>query len=101
MMDAAEAERARAGQPRGARRQTDGRSAGRRPRDRQPAAPGRLAAKGKPSTAPLKPLLSEGLLAERRLFHAPVATADQKEGMAAFIAKRPAQFTGQFAASSQ
>ena len=39
--------------------------------------------------------LSEGLLAERRLFHALFATADQKEGMAAFIAKRPAQFTGQ------
>ena len=39
--------------------------------------------------------LSEGLLAERRLFHALFATADQKEGMAAFTAKRPAQFTGQ------
>ena len=39
--------------------------------------------------------LSEGLLAERRLFHALFATADQKEGMAAFVAKRPAQFTGQ------
>ena len=39
--------------------------------------------------------LSEGLLAERRLFHALFATANQKEGMAAFIAKRPAQFTGQ------
>ncbi len=36
--------------------------------------------------------LSEGLLHERRLFHALFATEDQKEGMAAFIAKRPAQF---------
>ena len=36
--------------------------------------------------------LSEGLLFERRLFHALFATADQKEGMAAFLAKRKAQF---------
>ncbi|MDO5652956.1 MAG: enoyl-CoA hydratase [Brachymonas sp.] len=38
--------------------------------------------------------LSEGMLAERRLFHALFATQDQKEGMAAFVEKRPAQFTG-------
>lgn len=37
--------------------------------------------------------LSEGLLYERRLFHSAFATDDQSEGMAAFIAKRPAQFT--------
>jgi enoyl-CoA hydratase len=36
--------------------------------------------------------LSEGLLYERRLFHALFATQDQKEGMAAFLEKRPAQF---------
>jgi enoyl-CoA hydratase len=36
--------------------------------------------------------LTEGLQAERRLFHAMFATDDQKEGMAAFLAKRPAQF---------
>lgn len=36
--------------------------------------------------------LSEGLLAERRLFHALFATEDQKEGMAAFLEKRTAQF---------
>jgi len=36
--------------------------------------------------------LAEGLLFERRLFHALFATADQKEGMAAFVAKRKAQF---------
>jgi enoyl-CoA hydratase len=29
---------------------------------------------------------------ERRVFHSMFATADQKEGMAAFIAKRPAKF---------
>jgi enoyl-CoA hydratase len=29
---------------------------------------------------------------ERRVFHALFATQDQKEGMAAFIAKRPATF---------
>ncbi|GFG74919.1 enoyl-CoA hydratase [Mycobacterium botniense] len=37
--------------------------------------------------------LSEGLLYERRLFHSAFATADQSEGMAAFIEKRPANFT--------
>ena len=37
--------------------------------------------------------LREGLLHERRLFHAMFATDDQKEGMAAFLAKRPANFT--------
>lgn len=36
--------------------------------------------------------LAEGLLFERRLFHSLFATADQKEGMSAFIAKRPPRF---------
>jgi enoyl-CoA hydratase len=36
--------------------------------------------------------LSEGMLFERRLFHSLFATEDQKEGMAAFVEKRPAQF---------
>ncbi|MEM9475477.1 MAG: enoyl-CoA hydratase [Pseudomonadota bacterium] len=36
--------------------------------------------------------LNEGLLYERRLFHALFATEDQSEGMAAFIDKREAQF---------
>lgn len=36
--------------------------------------------------------LSEGLLFERRQFHAMFGTQDQKEGMAAFIEKRPARF---------
>jgi enoyl-CoA hydratase len=36
--------------------------------------------------------LREGLLFERRLFHALFATEDQKEGMAAFVEKRQAQF---------
>ncbi len=36
--------------------------------------------------------LREGLLHERRLFHAMFATEDQKEGMAAFLEKRPAKF---------
>lgn len=36
--------------------------------------------------------LSEGILFERRMFHALFATEDQKEGMAAFLEKRPAEF---------
>ncbi len=36
--------------------------------------------------------LAEGVRFERRLFHAMFATADQKEGMAAFVAKRQANF---------
>ena len=36
--------------------------------------------------------LAEGILFERRLFHALFATEDQKEGMAAFVEKRPAKF---------
>jgi enoyl-CoA hydratase len=39
--------------------------------------------------------LSEGIHLERRLFHAAFATEDQKEGMAAFIEKRPAKFKNQ------
>jgi enoyl-CoA hydratase len=40
----------------------------------------------------LETSLSEGLRFERRVFHALFATHDQKEGMAAFIAKRSAVF---------
>ena len=36
--------------------------------------------------------LAEGMLFERRLFHALFATEDQKEGMAAFVEKRKAKF---------
>ena len=39
--------------------------------------------------------LSDGLMFERRLFHALFATNDQKEGMDAFVNKRAAQFTHQ------
>jgi enoyl-CoA hydratase len=38
--------------------------------------------------------LAEGLRFERRVFHAMFATDDQKEGMAAFVEKRPATFEG-------
>jgi enoyl-CoA hydratase len=36
--------------------------------------------------------LAEGVRFERRVFHALFSTHDQKEGMAAFVAKRPAKF---------
>ncbi|MEG1454556.1 MAG: enoyl-CoA hydratase [Comamonas sp.] len=39
--------------------------------------------------------LSDGVMFERRLFHALFATQDQKEGMDAFVNKRPANFTHQ------
>jgi enoyl-CoA hydratase len=38
--------------------------------------------------------LAEGIRFERRVFHAMFATEDQKEGMAAFVEKRPAAFKG-------
>jgi enoyl-CoA hydratase len=36
--------------------------------------------------------LAEGVHFERRMFHAAFALADQKEGMAAFVAKRKPEF---------
>jgi len=36
--------------------------------------------------------MAEGVKFERRLFHSTFATEDQKEGMAAFVEKRPPQF---------
>ena len=36
--------------------------------------------------------LTEGMRFERRVFHSLFATADQKEGMAAFVSKRPPKF---------
>ena len=38
--------------------------------------------------------LAEGLKFERRVFHALFGTEDQKEGMAAFVEKRPGNWTG-------
>ncbi len=37
--------------------------------------------------------LTEGVRFERRVFHAMFATEDQKEGMAAFVEKRPPRFS--------
>ncbi len=37
--------------------------------------------------------LRQGVMFERRLFHSMFATHDQKEGMAAFVEKRPAKFS--------
>lgn len=38
--------------------------------------------------------LAQGILFERRLFHGLFGTEDQKEGMAAFVEKRPANWSG-------
>ena len=38
--------------------------------------------------------LSQGIRFERRLFHGLFGTADQKEGMSAFVEKRPGQWKG-------
>ena len=38
--------------------------------------------------------LAMGVQFERRLFHGLFGTEDQKEGMAAFVAKRPGAWTG-------
>jgi enoyl-CoA hydratase len=59
-----------------------------------------IAAKSLPSTIMIKEsvnrafetTLAEGVRFERRLFHSTFATEDQKEGMAAFIDKRAANF---------
>ena len=39
--------------------------------------------------------LAQGIRFERRLFHGLFGSEDQKEGMAAFVAKRPAEWKGQ------
>ena len=60
----------------------------------------KIAEKSMPSTMAAKEAvnrsyestLSEGILFERRVFHSMFATEDQKEGMAAFLEKRQAQF---------
>jgi enoyl-CoA hydratase len=58
------------------------------------ASMGRLAAIANKEAvnAALETSLNEGLKFERRLFYALFATEDQKEGMAAFIEKRPPDF---------
>ena len=38
-------------------------------------------------------MLRQGIMFERRLFHSMFSTNDQKEGMAAFVEKRPAKFS--------
>jgi enoyl-CoA hydratase len=53
--------------------------------------PSVLAAKEAVNRA-LETSLAEGIRFERRIFHSLFATADQKEGMAAFVAKRPPKF---------
>jgi enoyl-CoA hydratase len=38
--------------------------------------------------------LTQGIIFERRLFHGLFGTEDQSEGMAAFVEKRPGNWTG-------
>ena len=47
---------------------------------------------GKEASTARRASLAEGVLFERRVFQALFATEDQKEGMAAFVEKRPAKF---------
>ena len=54
--------------------------------------PSVLAAKEAVNTA-FETTLAEGVRFERRVFHSLFATADQKEGMAAFLEKRKPQFS--------
>jgi len=66
------------------------------------AAAGKIAAQSPLAVAMNKELvnaafettLGAGVAMERRLFHSLFAFDDQKEGMAAFVEKRPAKFTG-------
>ena len=55
---------------------------------------GRLAAIKEAVNRSYETTLREGLLFERRLFHAIFATEDQAEGMTAFAEKRSPQFRG-------
>ena len=91
-MDAAEAERCGPRQPRRAGRHADGRGDEGRAEDRREIRRhGPMAVKEAVNRAH-ETTLREGLLFERRLFHAMFATEDQKEGMAAFLEKRKPQF---------
>ena len=81
----------RAGQPRGARQEADGRGARRGREDRGKSLISTKAAKEAVNRS-YEVTLSEGLRFERRLFHSLFATQDQKEGMSAFLEKREAQF---------
>ena len=51
-----------------------------------------LAAADTPQGGTYETTLREGILFERRMFHALFSTEDQKEGMAAFLEKREPQF---------
>jgi enoyl-CoA hydratase len=91
-MDAQEAERSGPRQPRGAGQEADGRSPPRRRRRSPRSRCLTVMAVKEAVNRSYETTLREGLLFERRLFHALFATEDQKEGMAAFLEKREPQF---------
>jgi enoyl-CoA hydratase len=90
-MTAEEAERAGPGQPRRPRQEADGRGDGAAAKITEKSAVTVMAVKEAVNRAYETPL-NEGLLFERRLFHALFATEDQAEGMSAFLEKREPQF---------
>ena len=94
MMDAAEAERVRPRRQRRPRRRSARRGAEDRRGDRRPWPPLAAIATKEMVNAAFETGLAQGIRFERRLFHGLFGTEDQKEGMSAFVGKRPGNWKG-------